>query len=106
MLERRSHARVPLVARVEVEAEGYSFLAVTSNLSAGGLLIFTGNPAPAGERVQVTFLLPGSERPVRAAGVVRHVTPGTSMGVEFTALAADDREAIRRYAAQAAQSSS
>jgi uncharacterized protein (TIGR02266 family) len=97
-IEKRAHPRVPLVAKVEVEGEGHAFLAVTQDISAGGMRIATGNPPPVGTFLEVTFVFPDTERKIRARAVVRHVVESSAMGVEFTGLAADDQAAIREFA--------
>jgi hypothetical protein len=104
--ERRAHPRVHLVARVEVEAEGRSFLAVVRNVGAGGLLIFTGNPAAHEARLHVTFVLPDSEKIIDTRAVVRHVAPQSGMGVQFEALSAEDADAIRAFVAHSLRSES
>ena len=95
--ERRAHPRVHLAAQVDVELESRSFLAMIRNVSAGGLLIYTANPLPQNERLQLTFVLPDTKRTIRARAVVRQVTSGTSMGVEFEGLSTEDAAAIRVF---------
>ena len=95
--ERRAHPRVHLAAQVEVVLEGRSFLAVVRNLSTGGVLIYTGNPAPEGSRLELVFTLPERDAPIRAQAVVRHVIDGSSMGVQLEGLSAEDAAAIRAY---------
>jgi len=97
--ERRSSPRVPLAARVDVESEGRAFLAAVGNLSLGGMLIFTANPVAEGEHLTITFVLPGPERKIRCAAIVRHVVPDSAMGVEFQNLAPEDAAAIRTFTA-------
>jgi len=95
--ERRASRRVPLVTRVETQAGGFSFLAVSENVSEGGMLVYTANPVPEGQSVHLAFVLPGTDRIIRASATVRRVVPGTSMGVHFDALEPADREAIRQF---------
>lgn len=101
-IEKRVHPRVPLITKVEAEAEGRSFLAVTQDISSGGMRIATANPAPEGGALQLTFVLPGAERRIRTRAVVRHVVEGSSMGVQFEALAADDLATVRAFLRSAA----
>jgi len=98
--ERRVHPRVPLATTVEVEAEGRSFLAVVGIVSAAGMLICTGNPAAEGQKLHLTFQVPGTERVIRTAAIVRYVLPSTSMGVQFIGLSADDVAALREFTAR------
>jgi uncharacterized protein (TIGR02266 family) len=96
-VEKRVHPRVPLVAKVEAESDGYAFLAVAQDISAGGMRLATANPLPVGATLEVTFVLPGRERKIRVRAVVRYVIEGTAMGVQFQNLAADDLAAIRSF---------
>jgi uncharacterized protein (TIGR02266 family) len=97
--ERRAYPRVTFTAKVQVlnEAEARSFLAVACDISIGGMKIFTGNPAPAGQHVQVEFQLPGLQSLIRARGIVRHLMVGQGMGVEFLSLSEKDRAAIQSF---------
>lgn len=95
--ERRAHPRIHVVAKVEVEAQGRSFVAVVRNVSAGGMQIYTANPAAPGDRLQLAFTLPESERPLRVRAVVRNVLPDSAMGVQFEGLSAEEAAAIRAY---------
>ena len=95
--EKRAHPRVPLVAKVDVESEGYGFLAVAQDISAGGMRIASANPLPVGTSIELTFVIPGPERKIRVRAVVRHVVEGSAMGVQFQNLSADDVAALRDY---------
>ena len=95
--ERRTHPRAHLAAQVEVVLEGRSFLAVVRNLSAGGMLIYTANPAPVGSRLDLSFALPDDGPTIDAQAVVRHIIAGSSMGVQLEKLSPADAAAIRTF---------
>ena len=95
--ERRANPRAHLAAQVEVLQEGRSFIAVVRNLSTGGVLIYTANPAPVGSRLELVFTLPERDAPVRARAIVRHVIDGSSMGVQLEGLSAEDAAAVRAF---------
>lgn len=95
--EKRAHPRVPLVAKVDVESEGYGFLAVAQDISAGGMCIATANPLPVGASLEITFVVPDTEQKIRVHAVVRHVVEGSAMGVQFTGLSSEDQVAIRAF---------
>lgn len=95
--ERRMHSRIHLVAKVEVEAQGRAFVAVVRNISAGGMQIYTANPAAAGERLQLAFALTDGGRTIRVRALVCNVLPDSAMGVQFEDLAAEDVADIRAY---------
>ena len=98
--ERRAHPRIHVVAKVEVEAQGRSFVAVVRNVSAGGMQIYTANPAALGDRLQLAFTLQDGGKTFRVRAVVRNVFPDSAMGVQFEALTAEDAAAIRAYVLQ------
>ncbi len=97
MTTKRAARRVPIVAKIEAQAGGFPFIALAENISEGGLLVHTTNPLDEGAVVHLRFTLPNSEKQIHVNGTVRHVTPGTSMGVKFEALDSNDLEAIRQY---------
>lgn len=79
----------------------------SENIEEGGIFVATFDPKSVGEKVVVNFKLPGGHA-VTAQGVVQFVreynplTPETApgMGVRFTALMRDDKEAIEKYLKQ------
>jgi c-di-GMP-binding flagellar brake protein YcgR len=95
--ERRAHPRIHVVAKVEVEAQGRSFVAVVRNISAGGMQIYTANPAAIGDRLQLAFSLTDGGKTFRVVAVVRSVFPDSAMGVQFEGLTAEDTADIRAY---------
>ncbi len=81
----------------------------SENIEEGGIFVATFDPKEVGAKVVVNFKLPGGHA-VTAQGVVQFVreynqmTPETApgMGVRFTALMRDDKEAIESYLQQRA----
>jgi len=59
------------------------------NLSLGGVFIETRNPRSIGAVAQIDFLV--QEGQIRSKAVVRHVERAGGMGLEFTAIAQEDR---------------
>ena len=96
-IEKRVHPRVPLVTKVEAEAEGHSFLAVTQDVSSGGMRIATANPLALGAHLQLVFVLPGSERKIHVRAVVRHIIEGTAMGIQFLDISPEDKAALLEF---------
>jgi c-di-GMP-binding flagellar brake protein YcgR len=70
---------------------------VVRNISAGGMQIYTANPAALGDRLQLAFSLTDGGKTFRVHAAVRNVFPDNAMGVQFEDLAADDAAAIRAY---------
>ena len=95
--EKRKYRRIPMVTRIEADSDGTPYLAEARNISVGGILIHTVNPAPEGQVVRLKFTLPGTEQEIHATGTVLHVSPGAYMGVRFDELDPTDREAIQQF---------
>jgi uncharacterized protein (TIGR02266 family) len=91
------HPRIHLVAKVEVEAQDRRFAAVVRNISAGGMQIYTANPAAVGDRLQLAFSLTDGGKTIRVDAVVRNVLPDSAMGVQFEDLDAADAADIRAF---------
>ena len=76
----------------------------SENIEEGGIFIATFDPKPVNSKVIVNFKLPG-DYPVTARGIVQFVreynptVPETppGMGVKFTDLLKEDKQAIERY---------
>ena len=58
-------------------------------MSIGGLFLETPQKRPAGILTRLHFL--GEEGQIRADAVIRHVRPGTGLGLKFTAVNEKDR---------------
>ena len=97
--ERRGHPRVPLATRIEGVSEGRAILALTADVSGSGMFLYTANPFPAGDKVELTFLLPGATQPIRLTGVVRRVAEGRGMGLMYDSIRPEDLAAIRAFVA-------
>lgn len=59
------------------------------NLSFGGIFVETHKPQDVGVKAQMDFLV--EEGQIRTRAVVRHVRGAQGMGLQFTAVAQDDR---------------
>lgn len=89
--------RVPFVAKIEAQAGGFPFIAIAEDISEGGLRVKTANPLEESSVVHMKFTLPNSDREITVNGVVRHVTPGAAMGVQFSDLEGSDYDAVCAY---------
>lgn len=97
--------RVPLVRRAELRLRGEQQTAYLLDVGLRGVFVEWSEALPIGESVDVTFHLPGSERPVQARSrVAWRNPPGESararrlpggVGLEFVELAEADRRRIR-----------
>lgn len=75
--------------RVYWSSGGKSDLLRVRNLSLGGMFVETRKPQSVGATAQIDFLV--EEGQIRTKGVVRHVKTASGMGLEFTAVAQEDR---------------
>jgi uncharacterized protein (TIGR02266 family) len=89
--------RVPFVAKIEAQAGGFPFIAIAEDISEGGVRVKTANPLAEDSVVHLKFTLPNSEKEINVSGVVRHVNPGSGMGVQFADLEGATLEVIRQY---------
>lgn len=86
--KKRRFERKSLFLALDYEIQGRSYRDFTQNISAGGLFIetrmFTQSRMPfaVGERVAMSFCLPGRQNPVQAAGEIVRTCP-QGIGVSF-----------------------
>jgi uncharacterized protein (TIGR02266 family) len=97
MIEKRVHPRAPIITKVEVKHKGHGFLAVTEDISSGGMRIATANPPAVGDTLELTFALGDTQREIRVKAVVRHVIKNSAMGVQFVDVAPDDLANLRDF---------
>jgi uncharacterized protein (TIGR02266 family) len=102
--ELREHERVPLVTDVTLESNGAEQYGTSENVSEGGLFIATEAPYKTGERLGVSFVVPGGDRIHVTAEIawcrVRQTGPGakpSGVGVRFLDLGAEHRGWIARF---------
>ncbi len=96
-VDQRKSRRVPIVAQIEAQAGGFPFIAVSENISEGGLMVRTTRTMEQGQIVHLKFTLPDTQREVRVNGVVQHCNPGQSIGVKFDDLDPADSAAIQAF---------
>ena len=58
-------------------------------LSMGGAFLAALNPPAVGSALRLVFEVPGGS--VRADGIVRNISPGKGMGIEFVKMGPQDR---------------
>lgn len=95
--EKRRYARLPLRTAVSCRAGGKQLKSVSLNISKAGMLLECPGRVAVGEEVELQFMLPEALQPLRpGARVVRWEAPNY-MGVQFVALAPEERAAIEGY---------
>lgn len=68
------------------------------DLNVGGLFVSTPTPAPQGTVVTVLLSVPEGE--IRSQAVVRNVTPGEGMGIEFKDMNQQDADRLEKLVAR------
>jgi uncharacterized protein (TIGR02266 family) len=63
--------RTEVEVRVDLKTADAAFVAVTKNLSAGGVFVSTPTVRAVGDRISLTFPLPGVSQPISVTGEVR-----------------------------------
>lgn len=69
--------------------DGRADLSTVQNLSLGGVFLNTAKTTPINSRAEIHFCV--HEGQIRTEGIVRHVSPGSGLGVRFTAIKDVDR---------------
>lgn len=89
--EKRRHRRVatPMGMWVKWEAVGVKSVSRVCDLTQCGLFISAPDPPPVGTLIKLLFV--AREGEIRTQAVVRNSIPNKGMGVEITAMGADDR---------------
>ena len=89
--DRRQHLRATFKTAINLTSESNFYAGFTDDISEGGLFVATHNTLPRGTVVDIEFVLPDSEEPIRSQGEVRWIReyrpendapPG--MGLSFT----------------------
>jgi len=98
--------RFDLEVKVDLESDHNFYTGLTQNISAGGLFIATHQLRRIGDRIKITFTLPGSTNPVDVETEVRwirensslhRVDGSTGMGVRFINLSPEASQAISTF---------
>jgi len=93
-------ARAPrLLALITVAlSDGAAHYVVdTENLSSTGLCLCPRTLFPVGTKLHLVFGQPPDLRAISTEGVVRWFDGGKGVGVEFTSITDDDRQAIAKF---------
>jgi hypothetical protein len=95
----RRERRTPIDILVNKYIDGEPHVCRAVNVSRGGMLLYkVFEPDVPHSEVSLEFMLPGSQRVVRADGVTLAEHPwARAHGVRFTRMADEDRELLSRY---------
>ena len=86
--EKREHPRKQTFIWTECSADTRFFTDFIQNLSVSGLFIETQLPFFVGEKLSMTFSLPGADDPIKITGKIVRVDPN-GIGVQFDELLSD-----------------
>lgn len=98
--DRRLQPRAPLATQIEFQER--MSLALSRDVSMGGMFIETTELLPVGSTFTVRFNLDYKDKVVTASAQVAYHVEKLGMGVTFTEIAPQDREWIREYVEAAA----
>ena len=93
--DRRILPRAPLAT--QVQCDQCMTLAFSRDISLGGMFIETADPLPVGSPLTVRFNLDHRDRVVTAAAHVAYHVEKMGMGILFTEIEPQDRDAIQEY---------
>src|SRR5580700_1800768 len=82
----RRYPRIPTPKGIWVswQHDGAQHVSRVRDLNVGGLFIDAPNPPPVGTSITLLFSVPEGE--IRSSALVKNVTPGEGMGVQFVAM--------------------
>ena len=95
--EKRRYARLPLRAAVNCHAGGMQFKTGSLNISEAGMLLENPGRVAVGQEIELEFMLPPARQPLRPRARVVRLEDPNYMGVQFVALAPEERAAIQNY---------
>jgi uncharacterized protein (TIGR02266 family) len=106
-VDRRTTPRLPINAEVSFQSETNFFTGFSEDISTGGLFIATYDVEDIGEKLSLSFSLPGGCS-IKTVGTVRWVreynelAPETSpgMGIQFETLSPEECAAISTFVDQ------
>ena len=96
-IEKRQYRRVQIVTQVRCEALNREELLLTRDISVGGLFLKCQNPFPKESLVTLSFHLRPGEPAINCRGKVAYSRAGDGMGIQFTDLGEDPRQAIQKF---------
>ncbi len=94
---RRKAPRVPLATQIHI-GESMS-LALSRDLSVGGIFVDTKEPCAIGTLLDLRFHLAENDPIIIAKGEIRYVVPKLGMGVQFSEISNEDRKRIAEFVA-------
>ena len=97
--ERRRNVRVPVEIKITLTRDGMrgEHTAVTSDIGEGGIALLQAPRLKSGDRMQVRFTLPGTERILKTTGEVAWENAQRQIGIRFVDLAPDAQSHLNAW---------
>jgi hypothetical protein len=96
-IEKRKYRRAKLITQVKCEALGRENVMVTRDVSLGGIFVNDRDPFPANSEVSLAFRLSPTAPLLTCNGRVAYAIRGVGMGVMFTEISDDVRQALKEF---------
>ena len=98
--DKRKFRRARLITQVKCEAVGREDVAVTRDVSAGGMFLNDPNPFPKNSTVTLAFRLSPTDPLLTCQGEVVYSLKGVGMGVQFTEVSEEISQALEKFVDQ------
>lgn len=99
--DKRKYRRAKLVTQVKCEAVGREDIAVTRDVSVGGMFLNDPSPFPKDSVVALAFRLSPTDPLLTCQGQVVYSLRGVGMGIMFTQVSEEIRQALDKFVNEA-----
>ena len=100
-IEKRQYRRVKLITELGCEAMGREEVALSRDISVGGMFVTAQTPFPQNSEIALSFRLKSGEPLISCRGKIMHATKGMGMGVMFLDLSEEVRRTLREFVDEA-----
>ena len=96
-VDKRKFRRARLITQVQCAASGREALSVSRDISAGGMFLNDPEPFPKNSVVSLAFRLSPTAPLMNCEGEVVYSIKGVGMGVMFTQISPETRQALQEF---------
>ncbi len=100
-IEKRKYRRAKLITQVKCGALGRESVMVTRDISLGGMFVNDPEPFPPKSVVNLAFRLSPTAPLLTCSGKVAYTISGVGMGIMFTEMGGDARQALKEFVDEA-----
>jgi hypothetical protein len=100
-IDKRQHRRARLITQVRCQALDREAVMLTRDVSVGGMFVNAQDPFPADAVVSLAFRLDPTAPLFTCHGKVAYAIRGLGMGVTFTDLNEEHRQALQKFVDEA-----